>query len=327
MTTVFQQTQNAVFPELSDIEIDNLEAEFTEKYAFSMRDTSLPIEERHLKHLVQQKAEPQNREWELWAVQQIPIRKLLPQLRDHSNEIYLAMEKTQNWGTMGKERISISHCRHILNIPAHRLVSWPDKAKMDLIINSLDNKLGNKTGDEMIRYCIDRTFSLFGKNYTSFYELMDFIELMDAGYYFYTNSGPFCGEFIFGEITWTEIGNKQRIYTFVNEWSRSPSHILGLVGRSGNPMQIRYQALEQVWYNKWVQSFDNILFQRTDRKKNPNGYVHDTLQNIAMFKNGLVTPKVALRTKDTLLSKQPPPKVVALMRASKRGPLVVRGLR
>jgi hypothetical protein len=310
MTTVFQlQKHNTMFPELSDTEVDSLEIEFGEKYARKMRDTSLPIDQRHLKHLVQEMAKPQDREWELWAVQQIPIRRLLPQLQQHSLEIYLAMQRSNKWGAMGEGRISMSFCRHILNIPPDQHVTNQDLINMDFIIKRTDKDLGYRSGEELIKHCIERDIFLFGQNYTSFDDLENFIKLMDAPYYFYSNSaGAFCGGWIFGEIVWSEIANK-KFYTFKHEWSRSPGHMLGFVGRAGPPIQIREEAIDQIFYSKWVPvdgSFLRFVHNKFPYDLNgfykncPNGFIQNTLELIAMKKNGLITRKAALRVKHSV---------------------------
>jgi hypothetical protein len=45
-------------------------------------------------------------------------------------------------------------------------------------------------------------------------------------------SGPFCTEFIFGEVTWTEIAGAP-IYIFQDEYTRPPMHHLPIAGRAG----------------------------------------------------------------------------------------------
>jgi hypothetical protein len=69
-------------------------------------------------------------------------------------------------------------------------------------------------------------------------------------------------------------------------------------------MQIRFQALEQVHQNKWVLPFEEKNpFQCADCKKNPNGFIHDVLANIAMKKNGLLSYEAALQTKHLMLDR------------------------
>jgi len=272
--------------------------EIAYKYAERLRETSVSLK------TLMKDDEIELKEEVIRFLHKEAKNELLPQLEQHSNVIYLAMKKTGKWGYMGEERVTISHCRHILRIPEKRQVSDFDMKKMDKIIDALDIKLGCKSGEELIEYCIKRPVVLFGEPYSSFAKLQSFIKLLDAQYYLYSLSGPFCGEFIFGPIEYDSFG-EICIYTFTREWVRSPSNILGIVARApgvNNPMmQIRKEALECILYNKWMRFFDQSIYELKMAMEHPNSAIREGFKKVVLNFCGINSRKDITMTNSDIL--------------------------
>lgn len=188
-------------------------------------------------------------------------KELLPQLIEHSLEIFLTYRKTGKWGPAKEHQLSCGFVRHIQKIPPSQNVDWSNIISLNRMIDKLDKKLGYKTPEQLIKYCKnDRPIKLFGENYDFFSKLAEFVNNLDAPFRFYNSSGPFCGEFIFGEVEYEPLG-EITIYRFVKEWSRSPMHHLGIVARAPNSrskkpmMQLRPEPILLIINNKWL-SFD-----------------------------------------------------------------------
>ena len=152
-------------------------------YIEKMRDNSIPYDNRYLKKLLKNE-KPKMRQKVKKYLHIEAKNELLPQLETHSKEIYLAMMRSGKWGVFGEQRISISFCRNLLKIPPNRQVFDFHINRMDQIIDSLDYELGYKSGEELIQHCIDRPIVLFGKTYSNFGNLENFIALLEAPYYY-----------------------------------------------------------------------------------------------------------------------------------------------
>jgi hypothetical protein len=310
----------SIYSGLSDSELEKLHGYFTEKYGRFMLDESLPIKERHLTWQVSQKSPdlaatggflppngapaplpdgadlPALRKQELFYVQESDKEVLYRQFFDMSLLIYLAMQKTKQWGVLGEQRISISLCRAILRIKNDSDVTQWDADRFGKILQECDKRYGNLPGEELVQYCKDKPIVLFGKEYVFFNQLRDFITLLDADYYLFVKGGPFCAEYIFGSVTWQKIGDID-IYTFQDEYIRSPMHCLSIAGRSPNPMQIRHVAMEVIYHNNWDVFLARSKAERRRALRHPNTAIRDRVKETALLLYGA-------ETKDKLKNKK-----------------------
>jgi hypothetical protein len=314
----------SIYSRMKDEELNALHSHFTEKYGRQMLDETRPAEKRHLRVLVDRNYRhggskglplPANEEYpaktvagvsfprpsveaELRSVQECAKEVLYRQLRNLSLAMYLSMEKNNNWESMGEQRVSISFCRNILNIPNDREATQFDADRFRRILDAYDTSLGKKSGDEMARYCKEKTVSFFGKDFYWFSELREFIKLFDADYYFYSRSGSYGAEFIFGKTVWTQIDDTP-VYTFLNEYIRSPGkNCLSIAGRAPSPMQIRRVALEVICFNKWQGLFRTTKAECRRYSRHPNSAIREELKRKAMAWYGITGPDDFLKYKD-----------------------------
>ncbi|MDR2738714.1 MAG: hypothetical protein LBB68_02650 [Treponema sp.] len=320
----------SMYGSMKDEELDALHAHFTRKYGGQMLDESRPVEERHLGVLVDQNYRPRlagsegppppanggssaktvagmssslcpSAAAELRSAQECAKEVLYRQLKNLSLAMYLCMDKNKDWGSMGKQRVSLSLCRNILKIPNNREVIQLDADRFFRIVDEQDAWLGRKSGDEMARYCKEKTVSLFGKDFYWFSELREFVKLFDAEYYFYSYAGSYGAEFIFGAVSWTQIDDTP-IYTFLDEYTRSPSNCLSIAGRSPSPMQIRKVSLEVIFFNKWEGFFRRTKAAQRRCLRHPNSAIRESLKERALTWYEITDPADLLRFKDKVLN-------------------------
>jgi hypothetical protein len=234
---------------------------------------------------------------ELRSVQECAKEVLYRQLKSLALALYLCMEKNKNWGGMGEQRVFVSFCRNILNVPNDRGVTQFDADNFRRIVESHDRSLGKKSGDEMARYCKEKRIALFGKEFERS-ELCEFIKLFDAEYYFYSHSGSYGTEFIFGKAAWTQIDDTP-IYAFVDEYIRSPEkNCLSIAGRAPSPMQVRRVSLEVICLNKWQKYFEATKAERRRCSRHPNTAIREELTRRAMASYGIAGPGDFLKYKN-----------------------------
>jgi hypothetical protein len=309
---------------MNDKQLEDLHAHFTELYGGQMLDETRPLEERHLTVLVNRRCLPagpggpaprengenpaktvagSSAETELRSVQECAKEVLYRQLKHLSLAMYLAMEKNKNWGSLGEQRVRISLCRNIMNIPNNREVTQFDTDRLRLIVDRCDASLGKKSAEEMDRYCEKKRISLFGKDFFDFPELGEFIKLFDAEYLFYSAGRLYGPKFIFGEVAYTQIDDTL-IYTFLDEYIRSPHNDLSIAGRaiySSNSIQIRRVALEAICFNKWQNFFETSKAERRRCLRHPNTAIREALKEKAMAWYGITGSGDFLKFKDKLL--------------------------
>jgi hypothetical protein len=304
---------------LADNVLEDLHAYFTEKYGRRMLDESLSVEKRHLGVLVNEESPAPggpppvdyisavkkdgglpSREDEQNAVRECVKEVLYRQLKKLALAIYLCMQKKRSWGTIGEEGIIVSFSRSILGISNSNSVTNFDIRRFLHILDKYDTELGNKSGDEIAGYCKDKKIDLFGREF-SFPDLCNFIKLLDADYYLYSNSGPFCAEFIFGKAAWTKIADTP-IYTFLDEYIRSPMHHLSIVGRSPSPIQIRRVSLETACFNKWKSLFDDSRIENRIPSRHPYNIIGKRIRKRAMLLYGIFTNGDFPEKKDALIA-------------------------
>ncbi|WP_461256074.1 hypothetical protein [Treponema sp. R80B11-R83G3] len=246
-----------------DLYIMNLQ--FTAKYGIALHDTALTIEERRIKTLIAKKYEkPKMQKEEYRRICEFTKEYIYRQGKEFALLTYLAMEKKNNWGLMGDQRISIAFCRKILNISNFREVTQFDANRFTSILKEADKRHGNKSGDEYRDYLRQYQFELFGKKYChdELRSLNNVLYLMEVDYYFFRYSDNNYGsEFIFGEINKLEHGN-DKAFIIEKEYIRSPQFNLSCAGRTyNNTMLIRTEACEVILFNKWQKFYSQPIYE------------------------------------------------------------------
>jgi hypothetical protein len=314
----------SIFSGLADEILEDLHAGLTEKYGRRMLDESLPAEKRRLGALINEACPPSgaphpacctaaaenddagngaagfsSREIEQSFVQGCVKEVLVRQLKNLALAIYLCMSKKKDWGAAGEDRTADSFCRSIMRIPCDRVITPVDMLSFRHIVGTFDAETGKKSGDEMAGYCKSKKISLFGGEF-SLYEISEIIKLLEADYYLYSNPGPFCTEFIFGEVTWTEIAGTP-IYIFQDEYIRSPMHHLSIAGRAPSPMQIRRVSLEIICFNKWQGILDYSEAEKRIIRRHPYNAIGEKITEKAMALYGIRGGDDFTKKKDALI--------------------------
>jgi len=179
------------------------------------------------------------------------------QLKEFILMQYLLMEKTGDFTTLGEQRVSISFCRHLLQIPPSRdvtqldadffkkqVVRWTEKWR----INNIED-LNHKIGDCKIKI-FDSEFELH--RHEIFNDILGFLG---------SDKRLFIGHFenqpaiVFGNTIEKKLGDIT-VYFFQNEDVRSPHFTLAVAGIARRKtLAIRRESILTIFYNKWLRSF------------------------------------------------------------------------
>jgi len=243
----------------TDEELEAIHVELTEKYGNDLQDDSIPSEKRKLSILAAKKVSPDKINEEIRYVHEFVLEHTYRKLKDIPLINYLALQKKDDFGVYGEQRISISLCRIEMGIPNNREVNQFDADRFRRKLSECDNRYGNKTGEEYQEYLNNARLIMFPKE-NSTMGFNELFERMECNYYLYFTS---MNHFIFGMAEKSRIGNKN-IYLITKEYCRSPSQILSVAGRAiKDGMIIRREALEVIFFNKW-EKFYNI--SKAERK-------------------------------------------------------------
>jgi len=290
---------------VTDDDLNFMHSLFTEKYGNDLFNEIIPIEERKLTALVARKVSKKEQKQELFSVREFVKEYSYRIFKEWALLIYVAMDKRKNFGAMGEERVSISFCRSILNIPNDCDVFLLDNERFHMIIDECDKRNGYKSGDEYLAYIKNYSLKIFGQEYTilNITNINKLFELCEVDYYLYATTGNLYGvKFILGRMEKQEIG-QNKVYIMKREYVHSPQFILGIVAEVFNDSTIiRKKALEVIFFNKWQKFFDQTIDEREDALYHPNSSIREGFKRRAMFFYDADNTKKVLKKKELFIA-------------------------
>lgn len=166
---------------------------------------------------------------------------------------YLHMKNTDDWGDLGEQRITISYCRHLLQIPNDKEVTQFDADKFNGLIEKLALPYQQNSPEKLRQLDEAIKCNIFTKkvDYSkeeSINQLLTFLE---------SNKGLIAGQLgkyrsvIFGEAKIKQMEG-YRVTTFGQEIARTPSCVLSIAAVvGGKHIAMRTSSCETIFANKW----------------------------------------------------------------------------
>jgi hypothetical protein len=277
----------SIYSKSTDNELKKLHEQFSVKYGAALQDDARSLEDRQLTKLVAKRIkQPDKQAEELHSIREFVKEYLYRELKELALLIYLSMDKRKDFGPMGEQRVSISFCRNILNIPNNREVTQFDADRFRRILDECDKRQGSKSGDAYLNYVRkEYALDIFGRKYPNidFAYINDFLDLLDVDYYlFYTHSRPYGLRYIFGEVDEKDLlGNKACIIQ--KEYIRSPQFVLSVAAEVYKDItMIRREACEVIFFNKWQKFFDQSKAERKHALHHVNSALREGIKEKAL---------------------------------------------
>ena len=294
----------SIYSKLTEDELKNLHSQLTAKYGKALLDDSRSLEERALIKLVAKRVSIDKQEQELESVREFVKEYLFRALKELALLMYLAMDKRKDFGVMGEQRVSISFCRNILNIPNNREVTQFDADRFRRVLDECDKRNGNRSGDAYLAYIKSYSLEIFEKKYpvTDFTYVNILLELLDADYYFFnTHNHPYGVRFVFGQVEKREI-EQNKAYIMLKEYIRSPQFVLSVAAEVfKDATMIRQEACEVIFFNKWQKFYDQSKAERKRALHHTNSSIREGIKSSALkFYDASDTQNV-LRVKETFI--------------------------
>jgi len=251
----------SMYSHLTDRKLERLHNIIMEKYGKDLLDDSKPLEERKIINIAAVKTRPDKQEVEIHIVREFVKEWMFRKLKELALINYLSMEKRKNFDVHGEQRISVSFCRNIINIPNNREVTSFDMNRFRRVLDECDKRNGSKSGDDYQTYIENFSFEIFGKKYpkTNTNQVNVLLDLLDVDYYLFV---PTITSFIFGDIEKSLIDGRS-IFYIRQEYIRSPKRTLSIAAFVfDNGMTIRREACEVIFFNKW-----EMFYGRSDAER------------------------------------------------------------
>jgi hypothetical protein len=191
------------------------------------------------------------------------------QMLETAKTQYLHMEKIDNFSEAGEQRVAISFCRLLLDIPAQREVTQQDANLFREEISNFNQKLGNPSAEKLKKILQAPMFKFFDLNISYAQEekinkILSFLN-SDWRYFFSVMSGHLTA--MLGQIhEIKEISGKfreKKVMVCDKEIVRMPYSILSMAATTfPKGTIIRRVSCETIFYNKWHSYFETSDFEK-----------------------------------------------------------------
>jgi hypothetical protein len=213
------------------------------------------------------------------------IEYLRKVLRDYTIFHYLYMEKSNDFGAMGEQRVSISFCRNLLDIPTDREVTQFDADRFRRLIDELDEKSGKKSAEALNKYLRNFVLDFFGVKISiiNFEILNNYLNKLEIQEKIYATSKGIT-IFIFSQTKKLPI-KEYEVYITLKEHARSPHYVLSIAaeGIVGNKVIIRRESCEVIFYNKWQKFYDQSKLERKRALNHKNSAIREGVKEKALL--------------------------------------------
>jgi len=287
-----------IFTGKSDNDLQNINNELTKEFRNIFFNDMIPKEEK-LNTIKKQ-------EYKLLKVQYFVKEFVYRKLKELALIQTLAMQKKNDWGVMGEERVMVSFCRNIMNVPSDMEVTYFSADCLHRILNEVDLRYEYKSGDEYIEIIKNWSLEIFGRKYTldNLSNInKELLELLDANYYVYVvnDRRQYKVEFIFGEMVETQI-EEHKVFLMKEEFIRSPQWVLTIVARVfGDSTVIREEAYKVVFFNKWQRFYAQSKLERRQALRHPNSSIREGLKERALLLYDAASVDDVIKIKDTFI--------------------------
>ncbi|MDR1323854.1 MAG: hypothetical protein LBK68_05385 [Candidatus Margulisbacteria bacterium] len=232
-------------------------------------------------------------------IREVWENKMLADIRQIAVLQYAHMQKTQNWGDLGEQRIMISYCRHLLELPAERDISFLDVDIFQNKIRELSTPYVGLTAEELRAADEAVKCDLLAKetDYSREKDVNEFLEFLGSSYGFIAGQLGIYRSVIAGPAEIKKI-DKYRVTTFQQETARTPEAVLSIAAVvGGKHVAIRLPACETIFANKWLHVFAASAAER-------EMYLRHELENIGWSFKLRALSGYGARTTEELLSQK-----------------------
>jgi len=316
LTNITNKYKNTVsiYSDMTDEVLEKLHNRITADYGKDLFNVSRS-EKNCLSALAVKNIKPYKLKEEMFYVQEFVKEYIYRQLLRLSLAQYLIMEKSNDFGIHGKEAVSISFCRNLLNIK-NRNVNNSDYDFFNIIIGNLDctNKMSVK---ELMKYRKYFSLKIFNKTYpsTSFNSINDLFELLEVNYYLYKTTNMF----IFGYTEKEKIGDIT-IYNFKKEYTHCPNSVLAIVACVyNNGWIVRHEACKVIFNIKWKGHFKKTEIEREFDLKHISSAIREGIKDHVLYYYNTATAKDVLKKRKNIISD-----IIASIRYHEIGHLILK---
>ncbi len=212
----------------------------------------------------------------------ISIHHLVEQFKNVAIMNYLYMQKSNDYGIVGEQQISISFCRIILKIPTDKEITQEDADNFANIIEDYDNKSGNKTANEYLTMAGEYELDFYGKKiiFKNIQKIVPYLDFMKIKIFLYSKlyKQP---DFILGKAKKLHI-NQHEVFIIKKELIRSPDMHLSIAGRKGDVTIVRKESCEVIFLHKWDSFYDYPLYYKERALSHPDSAISRAIQNKAL---------------------------------------------
>jgi len=292
----------SIYSGMTNEELNDLHEQFKLKYSIGINDGTFVQKEKYPENLAVIKIKQYGKQDNvIYNISEFIKEYLYRKFKELALIIYLVMKKCNDFGVMGRERVTISFCRNIRDIPNNRQVTQLDANRFMHIINECDKRNGRKSGEEYLAY-IKKNYELelLGKKYSCacLYELNTIFNILGMNLRLFCTNSPYGVRFIFGVVEeYYMEGNKA--YIIKREHIRSPQFVLSIAAEViDDCSMIRKNAFEVVFFNKYQMFFG--------QSRDENKYVLNNINlNICEgIKEKVLNLYEAAKTEDVLRIKE-----------------------
>ena len=298
----------SIYSKLTDEELEIKHSRLTDMFGETikeaLKDDSLSIDEKRKTLYEAIKTNESKLKQEFYSVNEFVKEYLYRELKELALIIYLAMEKNNDYGPMGEQRVFISFCRNILSIPNNREVTQFDADRLRLIIYNYDKKNENKSADEYINKIKNYSIKILGERFLpdNYYKLNTLLSLLKTDYYLYNyNSRLYTISFIFGVWKKNRINNNE-YHVMEKEYIRSPQEVLSVAASIyKDSMFCRKESVEVVFFNKYQKYYDRSKAEQKRALYHINSAVRESIKGKALAFYDSFNKKDILEIKETFI--------------------------
>ncbi|MFC1478284.1 hypothetical protein ACFL57_02365 [Candidatus Margulisiibacteriota bacterium] len=264
---------------MTDAELRTLAAEYTKKYQDIFYDEEIRKNTKSFKEaLVQQQAENAAKEAETLC--RIVEARIIRQINYLAGIQYFVMEKTGDYTELGEQRVSISYCRFMLNIPPDREVTQYDADRFRQMIVKEREQIRNLSLEQLGQLEKREKFDICGREFDTFQdeELNNNLRYLNSGKRLTIGFFGKQRSIIFGDVQEKQM-NGYRIYQQDTEDARTPTNCLSIAAIIGEKnVTIRRISLETIFYNKWLRVFQYSENEKKRMLNNTEGNIREMLK-------------------------------------------------
>lgn len=205
-------------------------------------------------------------------------------VREYAILQYIVMEKTNNFTSMGEQRVSISFCRNILNIPGNREVTQFDADRFRRIVDQEAEKYKSMSTDTLVKKKKDPylNFGFASYSIAEWKHINNILTALDSDkelLFTYHKDTP---SIFFMSCERKNIG--EMVFALVKkEYVRTPENVLSLAATQGDDfVRVRQESCEVIFFNKWQKFFDQSKIEFKRALNHPNSAIREGIKRKAL---------------------------------------------